>query len=1228
GTEGHNNSSYLIPGATVFGSAAAQKIFATPNTTNDWYLATSSDVLHNVDPSELTLIAKTALTAGTLSPPSAIAGQAVTNVPVFHFADANPADTASDYSALVTLGDGNTVTLTSAASPYGQIVANPGGGFDVKLSYTYGEEFTNQTFGVQVTGARGQITGLSANTFSVADAPLTATGVNLSATEGQAFSNVQVGTLTDGAGVYSHPADLSATIHWGDGASSPATWTPTGAGVYAVKGSHTYAGYGFYPISVSYADVGGSTTSSSSSASVADAPLTAGALSPPAAIEGRAFTMVPVFHFTDANPAASAGDYTALVTLGDGNTVTLTSAASPYGQIVASPGGGFDVRLSYTYSQVLSNQTFGVVVTDGGGQTTGQSTGALSVAYAPLTSVGVNVSATEGAALTDVQVATLTDAAGSASQPSDLSALIHWGDNSTSAATLTPIGAGVYTVNGSHTYSGFGSYTISVSYSEVNGATTISNSTAIVADALLTAVSLTPPAATAFQTFTNVTVFHFSDANPAASASDFTALVRLDDGHTGTLNGQASPNGQIVASPGGGFDVQLSYSYNTFQTLTNQTFGVQVSDLGGQTTALSTSAFSIVPFTPEQTPNLQLWLDPYDTSRMTLRTVAALNQTAPATQQQYLSAPGGGTKDANGSYPFNFYNSDGASHTKFSFAGWVYMMAEPGDTQGSQKSPIISKTMTDGSNGSWWLTLAGTNGSLIEFGAYTNANGGVANADFSTAGFLNGQWNYIAFAYDGSQSVNANILHVWLNGTQLAYYSPTSNGTLPADLQNSSGSSASFMVGNAFNQFQTSRFADLGFWNNTVFSQNDVNHLYNSGEGLTVSTLANLPAGLQSPFAYYRLNETSGVRDDLSGHNYNLTPSSADGSTLGSTIYVEQWDDKSGVAEPFIAGDSTRVGTTHTFQAKRIREPEYQPNGAGPGVPCVTFNAVQWLYSDTANWERVTTGTIFENSARSNLISGTEDFDFSAFDQSQSTERLFETGYETPTGSGAPLPANWLRIQGNQGGTDLVSSNGTANSCVVTSASYAFTSKDIGKSIRISDGTNWIAQTAFIVSVSHGAATMNIPMGFVANLSGGDWTMLSGGSAVTTLNRSSLLAGDTYPLADQFNSREFSAVDTTMGTGTTPGPWRMYVDGQPQTVYVGDGGNGNNLPNGWTTIVPTQTGLGINCYDQGSGSFSSGTQGGTLSMGDLVSYAPMISTTADAMMRTWMAGRLQPFSNG
>ena len=78
------------------------------------------------------------------------------------------------------------------------------------------------------------------------------------------------------------------------------------------------------------------------------------------------------------------------MTLGDGNTVTLNSSgvvgtapAGAGGQIVATPNGGFDVQLSYTYAEPLE-ATFAVPVTDtASGSTASASTNTFAVNAAP-----------------------------------------------------------------------------------------------------------------------------------------------------------------------------------------------------------------------------------------------------------------------------------------------------------------------------------------------------------------------------------------------------------------------------------------------------------------------------------------------------------------------------------------------------------------------------------------------------------------------------------------------------------------------------------------------------------------------------------------------------------------------------------------------------------------------------------------------------------------------------
>ena len=274
------------------------------------------------------------------------------------------------------------------------------------------------------------------------------------------FSDVVVFHFSD-ANSYATAGDYSAVITWGDGTTATVTSTASGdgqivadGGGFDVLGSHVYTQQlSDATFSVQVTDVGGSSTGASQSGfSVADAPLTAGSLTPPAATEGIGFSDALLFQFADADPGATAGEYTALITWGDGTTATVTSTASGDGQIVAD-GDGFDVLGSHVYTQQVSGATFSVQVTDVGGSTTGASQSGFSVADQPLLATGaVNVSFEQGQAI-DPQtvVATFTDPGG-AQAVDNYSASIDWGDGTAASQGVLSLADGVFTVEGGHTY--------------------------------------------------------------------------------------------------------------------------------------------------------------------------------------------------------------------------------------------------------------------------------------------------------------------------------------------------------------------------------------------------------------------------------------------------------------------------------------------------------------------------------------------------------------------------------------------------------------------------------------------------------------------------------------------------------------------------------------------------------------------------------------------------------
>jgi uncharacterized repeat protein (TIGR01451 family) len=209
------------------------------------------------------------------------------------------------------------------------------------------------------------------------------------AVEGTPFSNVVLLHFDD-PDPTAVVSDYTATITWGDGSSSTVTSVtgPAGQivaameGGFVVRGSHVYAtAIAQATFRVEVTDAGGASASAETSDfSVANAPLTAGPLTPPTAAAGTAFVNALLFQFADANPFATADDFTATIDWGDGAASIVTGTAGPDGQVAANPDGGFDVLGSHLYTQILANATFGVQVADAHGAATGASRNDFNVA--------------------------------------------------------------------------------------------------------------------------------------------------------------------------------------------------------------------------------------------------------------------------------------------------------------------------------------------------------------------------------------------------------------------------------------------------------------------------------------------------------------------------------------------------------------------------------------------------------------------------------------------------------------------------------------------------------------------------------------------------------------------------------------------------------------------------------------------------------------------------------
>jgi hypothetical protein len=171
----------------------------------------------------------------------------------------------------------------------------------------------------------------------------------------------------------------SATIDWGDGQSSAGTVSEPASGQYSVSGQHTYAEEGSDPVSVTIDDSDGSTAQVGSTATVADAPLSATGFGSGSSPEATTDAFAgPVAQLSDQNPAGSAADFTATIHWGDGTSSSGT---------VNGTGGSYTVSGSHTYPHD-GPYTVQVQIQDAGGATAATTTDLVVYGYANNTGGG------------------------------------------------------------------------------------------------------------------------------------------------------------------------------------------------------------------------------------------------------------------------------------------------------------------------------------------------------------------------------------------------------------------------------------------------------------------------------------------------------------------------------------------------------------------------------------------------------------------------------------------------------------------------------------------------------------------------------------------------------------------------------------------------------------------------------------------------------------------------
>jgi hypothetical protein len=192
----------------------------------------------------------------------------------------------------------------------------------------------------------------------VPDAPVQGTGIPVSAQEGGQSAGGYLAAIYEGDWLGGGPGegenDLTATVDWGDGSSDTLTLSAAEFGYRVSAPAHRFAEEGTYPVTITVVDADGATSTILTTATVADAPLSASGQA--IAVRGATVDQTHAT-FSDQNPGTSPADYSASIDWGDGaRTAGVISAAA----------GRFQVAGEHTYSHPGSFKVT-VTITDKGG---------------------------------------------------------------------------------------------------------------------------------------------------------------------------------------------------------------------------------------------------------------------------------------------------------------------------------------------------------------------------------------------------------------------------------------------------------------------------------------------------------------------------------------------------------------------------------------------------------------------------------------------------------------------------------------------------------------------------------------------------------------------------------------------------------------------------------------------------------------------------------------------
>ncbi|HEX8911882.1 MAG TPA: DUF11 domain-containing protein [Humisphaera sp.] len=454
----------------------------------------------------------------------------------------------ADFNASVNWGDG-----TASAA----IISTDGFGvYRVTAQHTYGS-VGQYPVTILATGD-GESIALASVTALIGTVPRGGAQVaNLKFTENLTETK-KIGSFSRGSAAGG--TTFTGTINWGDGtATSAATLTATGSGLFDVVGTHKYADQGTYTGSVSIVGSDGVTDTFPLTVVVDDLAVVATAVNV-AAQTGVSAQNVAVATFTDPGGPDAVNTYNATINWGDGTGATAGTI------VYNSTTQVFTVQGTHTYT---AQGTYNMTVTIGHGTApdavvTPVATVANGPVFPALVGSPVNVTATAGTSVT-VPVATFTDPDLAAPDVlANYSAVINWGDATpTSAGTITyNATTKVFTVSGTHTWAAAGTFNMTVTLQHGNSPQTVVNPVATVT--LGNSISTLSPqnfTGTEGVTKTSQIVARFTTPNLAATTANFTATINWGDG-------TAASSGTIVKTANGQFNVVGTHLYKDDGTYT------------------------------------------------------------------------------------------------------------------------------------------------------------------------------------------------------------------------------------------------------------------------------------------------------------------------------------------------------------------------------------------------------------------------------------------------------------------------------------------------------------------------------------------------------------------------------------------------------------------------------------------------------------------------------------